>query len=390
MPSHHANVDSLRHTGSRWRACLLAMCMLAVFDTQARDAASHASSAKSLDRTTAPLSIKIFDDRMTVSMAGAAQVYLYGVIDADAPQRFAALVKSWKIPAGADVYLNATGDDLDAGMALGRLLREGSMSTHLGLPTRGPRSKVANKSSVCAGACAYAFLGGVYRWAPAGNDRFGIAPYHVADPKGANTDQARQVPGNIAAYLKDMGVAPAAFAAVLADSHSQMVWPAANQMLAAGLANNGHQPLVASYRVSAGVPRLELDQVGRRGEQRITLQCKPGSVSLTAYSKVGADRAQQIVQHATRSYFEIDRRETLSQPLGGASVDHDAVIIDRAYPPNQLGSLLAAKSVGAWVSQRNSTLSYGFVFQLEGIDRVLKAFYGSCWKYAPWSVKPSS
>ena len=386
MLPRHTHFDSLRHTGSRWRIWWLAMCLLAVFDTRAQDAALPASNAKSLERATGPLSIKIYDDRMTVAMAGAAQVYLYGVIDADAPRRFAALVKSRKVPVGSDVYLNATGDDLDAGMVLGRLLREGSMSTHLGVPTRGQRLRVGNKSSVCAGACAYAYLGGVYRWAPTGKDRFGIAQYHVADPKGAAT----RVPVNIAAYVRDMGVTPAAFAAVPADSHDPMVWPTADQMIATGLANNGRQPLVASYRLSAGVPRLELGQIGRRGEQRITLQCKPGSVSLTAYNKVGANHAQQIVRHATRSYFEIDRLETLSQPLGGAIVDHDTVIIDRAYAPNQLGGLLAAKSVGGWVNQRNSTLRYGFAFKLEGIERVLKAFYGGCWKYAPWPAKPNS
>ena len=107
-------------------------------------------------------------------------------------------------------------------------------------------------------------------------------------------------------------------------------------------------------------------------------------------NKVGVDHAQQIVQHAMRSYFEIDRRETLSQSHGGATVDHDAVIINRAYAPNQLGGLLAAKSVGGWVSQQNSSLRYGFTFSLDGIGRVLKAFYGGCWKYAPWPAKPGA
>jgi hypothetical protein len=361
--------------------------MLAVSSAQARDTASPTPDTKSSNPAVNPLAIKVYDDRMTVAVAGAAQVYLSGAIDANAPRRFADLAKAGKIPFGSDVYLNATGDDIDAGMALGRLLRAEAMSTHLGLPTRGRRAKGADKSSVCTGACAYTYLGGVYRWAPAGRDRFGIAADPVVDPDNA---EAAPAAGRIDTYLKDMGVAADAFATLRADTREQMLWPTADQMITTGLANNGRQPLVASNRLAAGVPRLELNQVGRRGEQRLTLQCKPGSVVLTAYNKIGANRAQQIVRLAARSYIEVDRREILAQPSGGASIDRDTLIIDRTFPPNQLGSMLHAESVGAWISQRNSTLRYGFAFKLAGIDRTLGAFYNSCWKYAPWPVKPGA
>lgn len=361
--------------------------MLAVSGAQARDAASPTRETKSAAPTANPLAIKVYDDRMTVAVAGAAQVYLSGAIDADAPRRFADLAKSGKIPFGSDVYLNATGDDIDAGMALGRLLRAEAMSTHLGMPTRGRRTKGEDKSSTCTGACAYTYLGGVYRWAPAGRDRFGIAAGPVPDP---NDVDAAPVAGRVDTYLKDMGVAADTFAALRADTRDPMLWPTADQMITAGIANNGRQPLVASYRVVAGVPRLELNQVGRRGEQRLTLQCKPGSVAFTAYNKVGASRAQQIVRNATRSYVEVDRREILSQPSGGASIDHDTLVIERTYPSSQLGSMLHAESVGAWISQWNSTLRYGFAFKLAGIDRTLGAFYNGCWQYAPWPVKPSA
>ena len=383
---------SVRLERTHWRVCLLALCVFAACGAQARDAPSSQPDAKHSSPLSSPLAIKVYDDRMTIAVAGATQVYLSGIIDNDAPRRFAELVKSSKIPPGSDVYLNASGEDIDAGIALGRSLRAGAMSTHLGTPTRGRRAKGANKSSACTGACAYAYLGGVYRWAPAGHDRFSVPADPAADAKSTGATQAT---ARISVYLKDMGIVTAAFATLRADAHDQVVWPTADQMIATGLANNGHQALVANYRLAAGVPRLELNQVGRRAEQRLTLQCKPGSIAFTAYSKVGAKRAQQIVRHAARSYVEVDRRQILSQPwLGeaddGASVDHDTLIIDRTYPPNQLGGMLYAKSVGAWISQQNSTLRYGFAFKLAGIDRAVGAFYHACWKYAPWQVKPSA
>lgn len=382
MPSAPANVDSVRHNGSHLRVWALALCALAVFSTKATTA--RPSSASQIEPAAGPLSIKVYDDRMTVAMAGAPQVYLSGVIDLDAPERFAALMKSWKIPPGSDVYLNASGKNIDAGMALGRLLRSGSMSTHLGRPTRGARSKLGNKSSVCTDACVYAYLGGAYRWVPTGNDRFGIAS-HPAEPSLGTA--ATQPATRITAYLKGMGIVPAALATIQADARNGVAWPTADQMIVSRLANNGRLPLIASYRVSEGIPHLVLDQTLRRGEQRITLQCKHGSILFTAYNKVGLDRAKQIVSHATRSYLEINRIETLAQPFGGAILDHDAVIVDRTWPPDQLGKLLSAKSVGAWVNQPNGRLRHGFAFRMDGIDRVLKAFYDGCWKYAPWPVK---
>jgi hypothetical protein len=387
MPFHHANADCQRHATIYLRVWSLALCALAMFGTQLQAAASHPGSVNQPKPAVSPLAIKVYDDRMTVAMAGAAQVYLSGVIDLDAPERFAALMKSSKIPPGSDVYLNASGNNIDAGMALGRLLRSGSMSTHLGTPTRGTRSKLGDKSSICTDACAYAYLGGVYRWVPTGNDRFGIASYpEELSPGTATTQPATR----ITSYLKDMGVAPAAFEAIRADAHNRVAWPTADQMIVSRLANNGRQPLIASYRVSAGIPHLELDQILRRGEQRITLQCKPGSILFTAYNKVGLDRAQQIVSHATRSYVEIDRIETLPQPFGGAILDHDAVIVDRTWPPDELGKLLSAKSVGAWINQPNGRLRHGFAFRMDGIGRVLKAFYDGCLKYAPWPVESGS
>lgn len=378
---------SKRRDSRHRQICLLAMCMLAAFGVHAREAASSASDSQSPNAATGPLSVKIYDDRMTVAVAGAPQVFLYGSIDADAPRRFADLVQSHKIVPGSDVYLNATGDDIDAGIALGRLLREGAMSTHLGRPTRTRRAKMGDKSSICTGACTYAYLGGVYRWAPTGRDRFGIATASSVDPKSTNAAPAAE---RISTYLKDMGVAATAIATAQGDAHDPIVWLTADRMITTGLANNGHQPVVASYRIDAGTPSLELNQVGRRDEHRLTLQCKPGAVSLTAYNKVGSNHAQQIIRHAARSYVEVDQKETLIQPSGGASVDRDTLIVERTYPANQLGNLLSAKSVGAWINQQNSPLRYGFAFGLYGIDRTLSAFHNACAKTAQGPVKPNA
>lgn len=333
------------------------------------------------------LSIQINNDRMTLAITKVPQIYLYGVIDAGAPQRFKDLVSSGKIPAESDIYLNSPSGDHSAGMALGRLFRAGSMTTHLGTPRRTRHTGYAIKAAVCVDACTYAYLGGLYRWAPTGSDHIGLSSYQAADPKAGDPDPAQPLPGEVISYLKDMGIDPAGLTSASTASRNGVVWLTADQMMSTGLANNGRLPLVAKYEPSPQAPHLVLSQVDRHGEHRITLQCGPAGVTLTAYDLVGADRAREIVAHGTRSYFEINGQETLTQQRDGASVAGESVMIARPYPPTQLVKLLFARSVGAWVGGRTSAFRYGFSFELGPVRSTLREYYQACWRAAPWPLQ---
>lgn len=348
------------------------------------EAAASARSGASREPTPGPLTIQVNNDRLTLTVAKAPQIYLSGVIDAGAPQRFDAMVKSGKITAGSDIYLNASGDDINAGIALGRVFRAASMVTHLGTP-RLPRHAGVGKPAVCTGACAYAYLGGLYRWAPTGADRIGFPARPSGDPQPANAGQA-QDPDNVTAYLKDMDIDASALTPLQAASHDDVVWLTADQMIASRLANNGRLPLIATYQLQAGAPVLELHEVKRGGEHRMTLQCKQDGVTLTAYNTVGADHAKQIVARGARSFFEVNRTESLPTQQDNATVDDQSVVVIRTYPSSQLGSLISAHVIGAWVRDKSSTLRYGFEFELNGLDRIMNTYYQSCWQYAPWQV----
>ncbi|OOG46071.1 hypothetical protein B0E50_17335 [Rhodanobacter sp. C01] len=350
----------------------------------ARDVRKHAENVGARADT---LSMQVNNDRLTLAVTKVPQVYLYGVIDAGAPQRFETLMRSGKIPAGSDIYLNSSDGDLGAGMALGRLFRTGSMVTHLGTPRRSHSSAYVVKTAICTGACSYAYLGGLYRWAPTGSDRIGLPAHLVMDPKTDAPGPIRPSPDEVAAYLKDMGINLDGFASASTASRDDVVWLTADQMLSTGLANNGRLPLMAKYQPSPQTPHLVLSQVDRQGEHRITLQCGPGGVTLTAYDLVGAARAEEIVARGTRSYFEINGEETLTQQRDGARVASESVMITRPYPPTQLVKLLFARSVGAWVGGRTSAFRYGFSFALGPVRSTLREYYQACWRAAPWPLQ---
>jgi hypothetical protein len=368
---------------------LLAACIAVISPAHVCAAGAGSPKGSAREKATEQLSIQITDDRLTLAVTDVPQVYLKGVIDADAPQRFSAFMKSGKIPTGSDVYLNSSSGDIAAGLALGRLFRQGGMVTHLGTPRR----KGEPNTATCIGACTYAYFGGLYRWAPTGLDRIGLPAYAATASAASHATQASNGANDVAPYLKEMGVNLAVLPSGAANSsHDGVTWLTADQMTASGLANNGRLPLTATYKPSRGAPYLVLDQVDRHGERRMTIECKPGTVTLTALNRVGTNRAKQIVSRGTRSYFEINRQETLTQlqQQSGANVVNESVTMTRAYPPARLEYIIFAQSVGAWVSDRNSAFRAGFTFDLEPVRSTLKDYYNACWQASPWPTKQAS
>lgn len=335
---------------------------------------AHAAKGVTHEAASNQLAIQVNDDRMTLAITKVPQVYLYGAIDVDAPARFEALMKSGRVRPGTDIYLNSSSGDINAGLALGRLFRSGSMSTHLGTPRPPRHATNFNRTAICEGACAYAYLGGVYRWAPAGSDRIGFPTY-----------SAQQTPQNVAAYLKEMDIDASVLTATSpSTSPDPVMRPTSDQMLANGLANNGRQNLVATYKLSSGAPYLELKQIDRNGEHRITLLCKQGGAELTTYDTIGDMRARQILARTARSYFEINQQETLAQDQGATLLDQ-SIVIQRTYPLADLSRIASAQAMGAWVGDRRGLFRYGFAFEVGGVRKVLTDFYTACGIYAPWS-----
>jgi hypothetical protein len=318
-----------------------------------------------------PLRVDVVRDRLTLSLTHYPQVYLHGEIDAGAPQRFAALVASGRIESGSDVYLNASGGDRAAGMALGRMFRARGMATHLGTPRQPKQASIEAKTAVCTDACVYAYVGGLYRWAPSGRDRIGFSSPAM--------QETRHLPDAMA-YLKAMGIKD--------DALGGEGWMTAERMIATGLANNGRMPATATYDLSMPAPKMELRQADRKGTHRLTIQCQPGRTTVTAYDEVGAERARQIALRGGSSYFQLGDEKRLSQPRGGAQAVGNALVIRRDYPPADLVDLVSAWSFGAWVGGRSDAFRDGFTMPLQQVRAQLKVFYYTCWRAAPWPPRP--
>lgn len=315
-------------------------------------------SAAPFAATPKAITVHIRSDRMTLQLAKAPQIYIAGTFNDDAVRQIGVLLASGKVSAGSDVYLDSTVGDLAAGIELGRMFRTAGVNTHVGAWRAPGRRSLPAPPATCLDACAYAYLGGVYRWAPSGRDRIGLRD--DAMPGDATTAQAGPSPKDRQDYLEAMDVRSEWFAHVLTASDDGTVWWNTGEMAAWLVANNGRQALEATYHPSPASPSLVLSQTVKGRQNRITLQCAPQQVAVTAHYNVGYQQAAHVAKRAMYAYFEIDRHALEKRQGALPQVDGGALVFTRELPFADLAGMLRTLSLGAWIEVSGSPVPLGF------------------------------
>jgi hypothetical protein len=291
------------------------------------------------------------------------------------------MMKSGQVPEGSNVYLNSPGGNLAAGLALGRLFRAAQMTTFIGLPAflSNDSPALARKPVMCASACAYAYLGGMWRWAPRSGEPFGVHQFYLPNTTTAKVGEIEAASGTLVAYLHEMGINPDVFTLASTAAPNHVVWLDGNEMLQLGIANNGVALIDAEYKLLEGMPYLLLDQNSRDGEHKIVLFCAPAAASLQAIYIVGHTRAEQIVARGVRSYFTIDGKQTLVADRGSLRGTNGAVTFYiRVLPKSFLGRLAKSHSLGAWVDDQNNMFRTGFRMELDPIRSKIQNYFENC------------
>lgn len=133
-------------------------------------------------------------------------IYLDGLIDSQASQRFTNLVGQHGITDAA-VYFNSPGGSLIEGMAIGRALRARGFETHVGARPTDPGRQA---HGVCYSACPFAFAGGVRRYLEEGS----VLGVHRAENRVPVPDDSafqKLVSQQATQYLAAMGIRPELF-----------------------------------------------------------------------------------------------------------------------------------------------------------------------------------
>jgi hypothetical protein len=357
-------------------ACGLICTLLLAISSPAAAQANQKAEAAPKDP---PLSITVDDSALTLMILRVPTVYVSGVIDHGSPERFEALMRAGKVPVGAIIYLNSPGGDLAAGLELGRLFRKGEMRIYIDKPLEVVQHEgKGTPQAICVSACAYAYFGGTYRMAPSGDHQFGIHQFYFGNTHMADVGSIQQASGTVVSYLQEMGIDPNVFLLASTADRSQVVWLTGPQMLQAGLANNGKDPLKATVKLAAGHPYLVLQQDTFEGIHKIGFECLGKQVMLTSFYMVGQQRAQEIVQRGIRSYFEVNERPVLIQEKDGVVASGQSVSSMRMVPLDFLRAMQSTESIGAWLDDMNGTHRYGFTIQLQPVWSDIQNYYRNC------------
>lgn len=153
----------------------------------------------------------------------AWDIYASGPIDKDAAARLSDYIQSNNIPQGSLIFLNATGSDASAAIALGKVIRDNGLSTYVG--TQKTAGKRSSGPGQCLDACTLAFMGGKFRYTPE-KSRYGFRPALAQGP-------------TVARYLQDMGIDGTALTAPGSASDADYIEPTAAQLKQFNITNDG-------------------------------------------------------------------------------------------------------------------------------------------------------
>lgn len=335
-----------------------------------------------------PLTVHIRSDRMTLRVAKAPQLYLSGTINAAAVAQVQALVRSGRLSPRTDVYLDSSEGDVASGIALGRLLRAQRFNTHLGTWHRGNWHVAgpAARAATCLDACAYAYLGGVYRWSPSGTDRIGLHEWALPGPE--TRSGVKPTPAQRRDYMTSMGVLPAYFAQVSHLVVNGVAWWNTEKMAPWLVANNGRLPPSARYAKSSGTPVLTLTQDVRGNANQFVLKCAPGSFTLTARYVQDDAAAERLAPRAMYAYLEIGR-QTLGMRQGARpKAEGDALVFTRQLPFQQLPGVLQASLLAARIEVMGSPVRLGFWLDPAVLAAQTRPFLTDCQALQPGYVPP--
>ncbi len=151
------------------------------------------------------MEISGFPPELPTQFVGSAWwVYLDGPIEPDTPTRFEKYIQDRKVPPGSYIVLNSPGGNLFAGMELGRLFRKFAFSTDVGKKEPGSKQRFNMISGGCYSACAFAYLGGRFRYLKAGSI-YGVHRFSFRENSKVDADIAQVTSSEIVSYIAAMG-----------------------------------------------------------------------------------------------------------------------------------------------------------------------------------------
>lgn len=293
-------------------------------------------------------------------------VYAEGQIASDTGEQFRAWSAEQKLIPGAYVYFNSPGGSVIGGLQLGQAIRDLGFETDIGKPGSQP--------GYCLSACAYAYLGGVFRFM---NE---YSTYGVHRFSGsANEENAQILSGILTQYIERMGAKPTLFSLMTVKGSDEILSIPLKTLVELNVVNNGIASTVWDIQ--------NIDSVGfylrgttntNRGEHKLMFICN--NRKLYGYIMLNSPDPPGVVKTAGKINWIVNREwlaplaEGVGRPI--ASPGYVSTIVE--VEPALYRKFLNAESVGFAWQNRNGQLYSGFEIPITDGAAKLRTFARTC------------
>jgi hypothetical protein len=332
-----------------------------------------------LDASYAALQITPLAPSAGALLAGHSEwtLMLSGEIALGDTERLRKLVLGRRIES-AIIYFDSPGGNLLEGLEIGRFIRKRGFSTSIG----SRRADAPNiVPGICLSACAYAYLGGVFRFHPDGA-KYGVHRFSSQVKTNSDLEIGQIVSAAIVTYLRDMGVDTAVF------DRSTSVGPDTVRLLSRqdletiGVVNNGKWAAQWTIEAIEGGYYLRGVQHRWTGPSKVTFGCFSRDRSIIFMPFYGpVINAKEIESVVSSQAIKLD--DALI-PLPNASkllimndtlqsiINLDVGILDR---------LASARTIGWVMNHQNGMFFFSAEIDVDTASRAkLISFFAACLK----------
>lgn len=257
------------------------------------------------------MSIKVVEEDIFYKILGApTSIYLSGTIEKNSPKKIKEVLNKHKNEY-IHIYIDSPGGNLIAGMEIGKILRDNSVSITVG--KKGLERKA--DAGLCMSSCSLAFLGGVYRYMAEGSE-YGVHRASTqSGPSEFDLDNGQIISALIGAYIREMEVDSRLLDLIVGVGKDDIYVLSTRELKEIGVINNGRKKSAWSVEVIEGGNYLKGTQETAFGKSKSIFMCNSGdNIFISVYS--AGDKSEIIAnENWSHSLFIDSQVIHLDKPL---------------------------------------------------------------------------
>lgn len=305
-------------------------------------------------------------------------IFLDGVIDPEAGKRFSKFMAENDVPPSSMVVLNSPGGNLLAGLEIGRAIRRAELTTNVGAKTA-PKEfgSVSYEKGICFSACAFALLGGKFRYVST-SARYGVHRFYSSQKTANESDVAQIMSAAITSYLVEMGVSTKLFSLATQAGKNDIYELRREELNELLVTNNGFTKAVWTIEGRQGLLYLKGERETIYGINKYIVACIPQSGVALHIIFDPQGRNDEAMSHKAHSLV-IDLKD---EPIRPVSTKIQNGWFNGSYMLNrqQVSRLMRAKSTGVMLrASYQSPMFLGFnALEMDGAHEKLGSIVARC------------